>query len=66
MTQCIEPPTMKATLHLIPILSGMKRGEKLIGKLNYRVALTACFMFIALQVDRGNLSNATSDNFWTT
>ena len=53
MTQCIEPPTMKATLHLIPILSGMKRGEKLIGKLNYRVALTACFMFIALQVDRG-------------
>ena len=49
-----------------PFLSGMKRGEKLIGKLNYRVALTACFMFIALQVDRGNLSNATSDNFWTT
>lgn len=40
-----------------------KEEKKLIGKLNYRVALTACFMFIALQVDRGNLSNATSDNF---
>ncbi|ODQ82292.1 hypothetical protein BABINDRAFT_169677 [Babjeviella inositovora NRRL Y-12698] len=35
--------------------------KKLVRKLDYRVALLACFMFVALQVDRGNLAQATSD-----
>ena len=39
--------------------------KKLVRKLDYRVALTACIMFVSLQVDRGNLSQAVSDNFLT-
>lgn len=36
--------------------------KKLLRKLDYRVALSACIMFAALQVDRGNLGQAVSDN----
>ncbi|CAI5760349.1 unnamed protein product [Candida verbasci] len=36
--------------------------KKVIRKLNFRVALTACIMFVALQVDRGNLAQAVTDN----
>ena len=36
--------------------------KKLIRKLDFRVALTACFLFVGLQVDRVNLSQAVSDN----
>ncbi|KAG2734218.1 hypothetical protein G9P44_002224 [Scheffersomyces stipitis] len=36
--------------------------KKVIRKLDYRAALTACLMFVSLQVDRGNLSQAVSDN----
>ena len=36
--------------------------KKLVRKLNVRVALVACFLFIALQLDRGNLSQAVADN----
>lgn len=36
--------------------------RKLVWKLEYRVTLLACFMFVGLQVDRGNLSQAVSDN----
>ncbi|GMG21552.1 unnamed protein product [Ambrosiozyma monospora] len=31
-------------------------------KLEYKVTLLACFMFVALQVDRGNLAQAVADN----
>ncbi|KAI5970191.1 hypothetical protein CANMA_000802 [Candida margitis] len=34
-----------------------------IWKLNWRVAFTACLLFVSLQVDRGNLAQAVSDNF---
>ncbi|KAK6458391.1 putative allantoate permease [Scheffersomyces xylosifermentans] len=37
--------------------------KKLIRKLDFRVAFTACLLFVSLQVDRGNLSQAVSDNF---
>lgn len=36
--------------------------KKLVRKLDFRVALTSCILFVALQVDRGNLSQAASDN----
>ncbi|KAI5970193.1 hypothetical protein CANMA_000804 [Candida margitis] len=37
--------------------------KKVIWKLNWRVAFTACLLFVGLQVDRGNLQQAVSDNF---
>lgn len=37
--------------------------RKLVRKLDLRVCLWACTMFFALQVDRGNLRQAVSDNF---
>ncbi|OJD29325.1 allantoate permease [Diplodia corticola] len=36
--------------------------KKLIRKLDFRVCLWACVMFFGLQVDRGNLKQAVSDN----
>ncbi|CZR59453.1 probable permease of the major facilitator superfamily [Phialocephala subalpina] len=36
--------------------------KKLVRKLDWHVCLWACTMFFALQVDRGNLSQAVSDN----
>ncbi|KAI5950338.1 hypothetical protein KGF54_005155 [Candida jiufengensis] len=36
--------------------------KKVIWKLNFRVALVACLMFMGLQVDRGNLAQAVTDN----
>lgn len=39
-----------------------EEGKNLIRKLDWRLALTDCFMFVALQVDRGNLSQAVADN----
>jgi hypothetical protein len=36
--------------------------KKLVRKLDWHVCLLACVMFFALQVDRGNLSQAVSDN----
>ncbi|KAM0718555.1 hypothetical protein Q7P37_005625 [Cladosporium fusiforme] len=36
--------------------------KKLVRKLDYRVCAFACFAFFALQVDRGNLAQAVSDN----
>lgn len=36
--------------------------NKVIKKINLRVALTACILFVGLQVDRGNLQQAVSDN----
>lgn len=35
--------------------------KKLIRKLDYRVCAFACFAYFALQIDRGNLSQALSD-----
>ncbi|EFX04083.1 allantoate permease [Grosmannia clavigera kw1407] len=37
--------------------------RRLIRKLDWHVCLWACVMFFGLQVDRGNLSQALSDNF---
>ncbi|CAK9442221.1 uncharacterized protein LODBEIA_P59640 [Lodderomyces beijingensis] len=36
--------------------------KKVVWKLNFRVALAACLMFMGLQVDRGNLAQAVTDN----
>lgn len=36
--------------------------KKVIRKLDIRVTLTACIMFVGLQVDRGNLAQAVADN----
>ncbi|KFG87251.1 phthalate transporter [Metarhizium anisopliae] len=36
--------------------------EQLVKKLNWKIALPACIMFFALQLDRGNISQALSDN----
>lgn len=36
--------------------------KKLVRKLDFRVALTSCILFVALQVDRGNINQAVSDN----
>lgn len=36
--------------------------RRLVRKLNWRVAFTACLLFVALQVDRGNLAQAVADN----
>ncbi|EGW30836.1 uncharacterized protein SPAPADRAFT_156148 [Spathaspora passalidarum NRRL Y-27907] len=36
--------------------------KKLVSKLNYRVAFAACLMFVSLQIDRGNLQQAVTDN----
>jgi hypothetical protein len=46
-----------------PTLEWSKEEErKLVRKLDWHVCLWACIMFFALQVDRGNLSQAVSDN----
>lgn len=46
-----------------PELEWTKEEErKIVWKLEWRVALWACTMFIALQIDRGNISQALSDN----
>ncbi|KAG8410864.1 hypothetical protein J3458_016619 [Metarhizium acridum] len=39
--------------------------EQLVKKLNWRIAFPACLMFFALQLDRGNISQALSDNMLT-
>ncbi|ODQ67693.1 MFS general substrate transporter [Nadsonia fulvescens var. elongata DSM 6958] len=36
--------------------------KKLLRKLDWRVCLWACIMFVGLQIDRGNLAQAVSDN----
>lgn len=36
--------------------------KKLVRKLDFRVALISCILFMALQVDRGNINQAVSDN----
>ncbi|KAG7666024.1 uncharacterized protein J8A68_000454 [[Candida] subhashii] len=36
--------------------------KKVIRKIDIRVALAACIMFVGLQVDRGNLAQAVTDN----
>lgn len=37
--------------------------KKLVRRLDVRVTLVACICFAALQLDRGNIHNALSDNF---
>ncbi|OTA01489.1 MFS permease [Trichoderma parareesei] len=46
-----------------PTLTWTEEEEKrLVRKLDWRVCLWACVMFFGLQVDRGNLAQAVSDN----
>lgn len=37
--------------------------KKLIREMDWRVSLSSCIVFVALQVDPGNLTQAASDNF---
>ncbi|MCJ1291292.1 hypothetical protein MMC34_002835 [Xylographa carneopallida] len=39
--------------------------RKLVRRLDWRICLWACIMFFALQLDRGNISQALSDNMLT-
>ncbi|KUI73399.1 hypothetical protein VM1G_09109 [Cytospora mali] len=49
-----------------PTLAWSEEEEKkIIRKLDWHVCLWACIMFFALQLDRGNLSQALSDHFLT-
>ncbi|SCW03854.1 LAFE_0H00496g1_1 [Lachancea fermentati] len=41
----------------------LQEEKKLLRKLDWRVAIPACIMFVALQVDRGNLAQAVADDF---
>lgn len=36
--------------------------KQIVRKLDWRVAFTACVMFVGLQIDRGNLAQAVADN----
>jgi len=46
-----------------PTMSWTEEEEKnLVRKIDWRVCLWACVMFFGLQVDRGNLAQAVSDN----
>lgn len=51
--------------HVFDPLFEWSRSEeqKVIRLLDFRVALMACIMFAGLQIDRGNLGQAISDNF---
>lgn len=39
-----------------------KEEKKLVRKLDWRVTVTACVMFVGLQIDRGNLAQAVADD----
>ncbi|KAL1406737.1 hypothetical protein Q8F55_006141 [Vanrija albida] len=64
LTQFYEPPDSYESKHRWdPKATWSKEEEKkLVRKLDFRVAFVACICFAALQLDRGNLSNAVSDN----
>lgn len=59
-----EPPDSYESKHRWdPKATWTKEEEKkLVRKLDLRVAFVACICFAALQLDRGNLTNAVSDN----
>ncbi|RDB29373.1 hypothetical protein Hypma_016020 [Hypsizygus marmoreus] len=40
-----------------------REEQRVVRKMNWRIALWACIMFFALDLDRGNISQANSDNF---
>ncbi|KAK9470909.1 phthalate transporter [Dipodascopsis tothii] len=40
-----------------------REENPLVRKIDWRIALWACIMFMALQIDRSNLSNALTDSF---
>ncbi|CCG24982.1 hypothetical protein CORT_0G03040 [Candida orthopsilosis Co 90-125] len=40
-----------------------KEEKRVVSILNWRVAFIACLLFVTLHIDRGNLSQAVSDNF---
>lgn len=46
-----------------PTFEWSEEEEKVVvRKLNWRVAFTSCLLFVSLQVDRGNIHQAVSDN----
>ncbi|KAG7885728.1 hypothetical protein KL938_000760 [Ogataea parapolymorpha] len=61
--QIYEESQYECRHRLDPEFTWTKKEErKVLWKLEYRVTFLACFMFAALQVDRGNLAQAVSDN----
>ncbi|VVT48686.1 uncharacterized protein SAPINGB_P001901 [Magnusiomyces paraingens] len=52
--------------HFDPTFQWTREQEKkLLWKIEYKACFWACFMFFALQLDRGNISQALSDNMLT-
>src|ERR1700726_4808639 len=46
-------------------LSRLKTYHRLIRKIDWRITTWCCLMFFALQLDRGNITQALSDNMLT-
>lgn len=67
LTMCrwYEPPDSYESKHRWDPRATWTREEekRLTRKLDLRVAFVACICFAALQLDRGNIGNALSDNF---
>ncbi|EED17183.1 pantothenate transporter, putative [Talaromyces stipitatus ATCC 10500] len=62
-TELYEKANYECRHLLDPSLEWTRKEErKLVRKLDWHVCLWACTMFFALQVDRGNLKQAISDN----
>lgn len=64
LAQFYEPPDEYENKHRWDPRATWTPAEQkaLLRKLDLRVALVACICFAALQLDRGNISNALSDN----
>ncbi|GAA5840477.1 hypothetical protein JCM3766R1_000298 [Sporobolomyces carnicolor] len=39
-----------------------REEKRVVRKVNWKILLWVCFMFLALDIDRGNMANATADN----
>ncbi|PWZ02404.1 MFS general substrate transporter [Testicularia cyperi] len=65
LTRFYEPPDSYESKHRWDPKAEWTPEEerKILRKLDWRVSLVACICFAALQLDRGNISNALADNF---
>ncbi|KAI5959777.1 uncharacterized protein KGF55_005009 [Candida pseudojiufengensis] len=62
-TELYDRTKYECRSHFDPHFTWSEQEEKKVIKiLNVRVALAACLMFVALQIDRGNIQQAVTDN----